>query len=84
MERETVQGVLMRCPIAHREALVLRYFQDLSVEEIAEVLGCSVAAAKVRLHRARKIFKDNYVALHGNDTVGSHQTEGADAAKSVR
>jgi RNA polymerase sigma-70 factor (ECF subfamily) len=83
MERETVQGVLMRCPVAHREALVLRYFQDLSVEEIAEVLGCSVAAAKVRLHRARKVFKDNYMALHGNSALGAQDTEGNDVAEPV-
>jgi len=84
MERETVQKVLMRCPLAHREALVLRYFQDLSVEEISEVLGCSVAAAKVRLHRARKVFKDHFVALHGSEGLGSQETEGADAAKAIR
>jgi RNA polymerase sigma-70 factor, ECF subfamily len=84
MERETVQGVLMRCPVAHREALVLRYFQDLSIEEIAEVLACSVAAAKVRLHRARKVFKDHYTALHGNNAFIAHETEATDAAEPVR
>jgi RNA polymerase sigma-70 factor (ECF subfamily) len=84
MQRETVQGVLMRCPLSHREPLVLRYYQDLSVEEIADVLGCSVAAAKVRLHRARKVFKDNYVALHGNRPIGSADMEGRDAAEPVR
>ena len=84
MERETVQSVLMRCPVAHREALVLRYFQDLSVEEIAEVVGCSVAAAKVRLHRARKVFKDHYVALHGNNAPAAHDPEGNDVAEPVR
>jgi len=36
---------------------VLRYFQDLSVEEISEVLGCSVAAAKVRLHRGVRCLR---------------------------
>jgi len=84
MERETVQSVLMRCPIAHREALVLRYFQDLSVEEIADVVGCSVAAAKVRLHRARKVFRDHYMALHGNTMFGALEKEGSDAAESIR
>ncbi len=84
MERETVLRVLMLCPVSHREALVLRYFQDLTVEEIAEVLGCSVAAAKVRLHRARKVFKDNFVALQGNAGHGNRDTEETDAAEPVR
>ena len=83
MERETVQSILMRCPLSHREPLVLRYFQDLSVEEISEVLGCSVAAAKVRLHRARKVFKDNYMALHGNSAFDARDPEASDAAEPV-
>ena len=86
IERETIQNVLMQCPVAHREALVLRYFQDLSIEEIAEVLGCSVTAAKVRLHRARKIFKDSYVRIHGCEGLGSMSAKGSevtDAAESI-
>lgn len=84
LQREAVQSVLMRCPIAHREALVLRYYQNMSVEEIAETLGCTLAAAKVRLHRARKVFKDNYIAVYGNDALGAQGSEGADVAESVR
>ncbi len=38
----------------HREVLALRYFLDLPVEEVARVLGISVAATKSRLHRALK------------------------------
>jgi RNA polymerase sigma-70 factor (ECF subfamily) len=52
----------MQIPLKHRDVLVLRYYQDLSLEEIAEVLGCSVQAAKVRLHRARQHFKEKYLA----------------------
>ena len=40
-------------PIEHRAPLVLRDLEGLSNEEVAEVLGISVAAAKSRLHRAR-------------------------------
>jgi len=84
LERDQVQKVLMRCPVAHREALVLRYFRDLTVEEIAEVLGCSVAAAKVRLHRARKVFKDNFMAMDAGQTPGARDAEESDAAQPVR
>ena len=59
-ERQEIQHILMECPVAHRQALVLRYYRDLSIEEMAEVMDCSVTAAKVRLHRARKVFKDLY------------------------
>ncbi len=66
--QDMVQKALQQVPIQHRDVLVLRYYQDLSVEEIAEVLGCSVTAAKVRLHRARHHFKEMYLATYGQET----------------
>jgi RNA polymerase sigma-70 factor, ECF subfamily len=36
-----------------REALLLRYWEELSPEQLAVALGCSKTAAAVRLHRAR-------------------------------
>ena len=64
-DQDAVQRVLQMVPIQHRDVLVLRYYQELSIEEIAEVLSCSVAAAKVRLHRARQHFKEKYVEHSG-------------------
>lgn len=55
--REQVQHLLAQLPEQHRAVLVLRYFQDLSLEEIAQAMNCSVAAVKVRLHRARNSFR---------------------------
>jgi len=44
----------IRClPEGERAALLLRVDHGLSYEEIAAVLGTSVVAAKVRVHRAR-------------------------------
>lgn len=40
-------------PESERAALLLRVDHDLSYEEIASALGITVAAAKVRVHRAR-------------------------------
>jgi RNA polymerase sigma-70 factor (ECF subfamily) len=79
MEREAVQKILMQCPVSHRDVLALRYYRNLSLEEIAEVLDCSLAAAKVRLHRARKVFKDHYVAVYGWNAGTSAEPEEADA-----
>lgn len=55
--QRAVQGALSQLPEQQRTALVLRYFQELSLEEIAEIMHCSVAAVKVRLHRARNNFR---------------------------
>lgn len=42
---------------AQREILVLRDYQDLSYEEIAQVLGVPLGTVMSRLHRARKALK---------------------------
>jgi RNA polymerase sigma-70 factor (ECF subfamily) len=44
-------------PEPQREALVLAADQDLRYEQIAVILNCSVAAVKVRIHRARLQLK---------------------------
>jgi RNA polymerase sigma-70 factor, ECF subfamily len=41
-----------------KEVVILRDYQDLSYQEIAEVVGCSVKAVKSRLFRARSILRD--------------------------
>ena len=46
--------ILAELPERQRHALLLHYFEDLSVEESAKRLGCSVASVKTHLHRGRK------------------------------
>lgn len=36
----------------HREVIALRYFRDLKVADIADVLGCPVGTVKSRINRA--------------------------------
>lgn len=46
----------------HKEVIVLRDYQGLSYEEIAEVLGCSLQAVKSRLFRARSVLRERLAA----------------------
>jgi RNA polymerase sigma-70 factor (ECF subfamily) len=46
-----VRDEALRLNPAHREATLLRLFGELSYEEIAETLGISVNAARLRVHR---------------------------------
>jgi RNA polymerase sigma-70 factor (ECF subfamily) len=59
-DRETFANVLraiQELPETQREALVLAADQELSHAQIAVILDCSVAAVKVRIHRARLTLK---------------------------
>lgn len=52
-----VQATLQRLAPADRALLVLFYWEELSLQEIADSLGCNVNAAKTRLYRARERFR---------------------------
>lgn len=49
-----ILGLVGRLAPAHREVILLGELRELSDREIAEVLGITLEAAKMRLHRARK------------------------------
>jgi RNA polymerase sigma-70 factor (ECF subfamily) len=51
---ERVRAALLRLPPEKREVLVLSRYELLRYEEIAGMLGCSVGAVKLRVHRALK------------------------------
>lgn len=54
-EREAmVQALLEHLPEDYRQAVVLRYWYDLSYEEIAGIMETTVSAIKSRLFRARR------------------------------
>jgi RNA polymerase sigma-70 factor (ECF subfamily) len=50
---ECVQGYLAALPDDYRIAILLHDSHGLSNPEIAELLGCSLATTKIRVHRAR-------------------------------
>jgi len=52
-QAEDVQAALNRLPSRDRSVVVLRYWNGLSYEEIAQVTGATVSSVKSRLHRAR-------------------------------
>ena len=49
-----VAGAVRQLPGAQRAAIVLFYYEDRPVAEIAMILGCAEATARVHLHRGRK------------------------------
>lgn len=53
-----VRGVIDSLPEDYRAALVLHDLEGLTVAETAEISGCSVATAKIRIHRGRLRLKN--------------------------
>jgi RNA polymerase sigma-70 factor, ECF subfamily len=54
---EQVHFGLSRVSIVHREVLTLYFLQDLSLDEIAGVVGIPVGTVKSRLHHAKCALK---------------------------
>jgi RNA polymerase sigma-70 factor (ECF subfamily) len=55
--RALVRECIDRLPETYRNVLLLRDIEELSTEEAAELLGITVTAVKVRLHRARQALR---------------------------
>jgi RNA polymerase sigma-70 factor (sigma-E family) len=56
--REDLWRALATLPARQRAALVLRYYEDLSEHDAAQVLGCSVAALKSLVARGSETLRD--------------------------
>ena len=55
--RGRVHHALDRLPPKYKAVLTLRDIQGFSCEEISEIVECTNATVRWRLHRARKLFK---------------------------
>ena len=51
IDAKIVQKAIERLPLDYREALFLRFRDDMSIKEIAECLNLSISATKMRIHR---------------------------------
>jgi RNA polymerase sigma factor (sigma-70 family) len=64
-KRELSQGVL-ELPVKYREIIILFYYEDMSYNEIEELLGIGKPAIKTRLHRGRNLLRKK---LKGGITI---------------
>jgi len=62
-ELAKLQAALARLPEDKRELLLLARSGTLSYEQIAALLGCSVGALKVRVHRALQLLREAYARV---------------------
>jgi RNA polymerase sigma-70 factor (ECF subfamily) len=68
-DRDEVRQAIQRIPPVSRQVIALRYGLDLSIGEIAQVLGCPEGTIKSRLHaalaRLQKIIRQERATLDG-------------------
>ena len=60
LDRMVAESVLARLSEPHRAVLVLRYMDDCSVGECAQLMGRTVHATEALLVRAKKAFRKEY------------------------
>ncbi|OPA75387.1 RNA polymerase subunit sigma-70 [Paenibacillus selenitireducens] len=63
-----LEKALEELPVKYRSVVVLRYFEDLKIEEIAEVLDENINTVKTRLYQALRVLRvklndDSYVEV---------------------
>jgi RNA polymerase sigma-70 factor, ECF subfamily len=65
LDRIVAESVLARLPEQHRTVLALRYMDDCTVSECAELIGRTVHATEALLVRARRAFRTQYPGPEG-------------------
>jgi RNA polymerase sigma-70 factor (ECF subfamily) len=56
-DAEWVHAALDRLGPEHREVLLLRFMEDMSYEDIAQVTGCPLGTVRSRLHHAKRALR---------------------------
>ena len=72
--REAIGAALAGLPDILREAFLLRHDAGHSYEEIAELTGTSLSAAKMRVARAREALRDALEADYGQVTFAGSRS----------
>ena len=61
--RDGLIRAVAQLPDRQRSAVVLRYFEDLGDDEIAQILGCRAVTVRGYLHRALKTLRVDAVPV---------------------
>jgi RNA polymerase sigma-70 factor (ECF subfamily) len=69
--RATVRTCIEQLPESYRAVLMLRDIEELSTQEVADMLGMTPTAVKVRLHRARQALSTLLRKHYANAAVTS-------------
>ena len=62
-EKIVLHQILNELPDRQREAVVLRFFQELSVEETAAAMKCATGTVKATVHQALRVLREKLKQL---------------------
>ena len=82
--RTDLLGVLRELPPRQRAALVLRYFDDLSEAEVADVMGCSVGTVKSTTSRALERLRREFEGTGAASDITADGTQESGTSGSSR
>lgn len=71
---EHVAAAMAKLPEVMKSAFLLRYYQDMSYEQIAQVLECSIGTVRSRLARAKKVIQNQLQKSIKNRGDTDHET----------
>ncbi len=75
--REVMRNCLDKLSPKERTAVLMFYLEERPLDEIARVLGCGLAGAKSRVHRARHRLRELMLAEFGEDISLPIREEGS-------
>ncbi len=67
---DTLREAVVALSEKHQQVILLRFFEDASLPEIAAVLGCSVGTVKSRLHYALEKLREAQQGLNLSELRG--------------
>lgn len=81
LDNRLLHNAMLRLPPDYREAIILRYQEGLSMEDIAGALRISLSGAKMRVHRGLGKLRDMLTVEQGAGSTtcsagGSHEKNG--------
>ena len=82
-QRATVRELMTALPSQYRLVISLRYWHDMSYEEIAQVTESTQSAVKSRLHRARQMMAQLIAERDQAEKIGVQHNEPREAQNAV-
>ncbi len=70
--RIDMKNALMKLQMEFREVIILHYFQDIKLKEIAEILGVGLPLIKYRLAKAKEKLR---IILEEEESYGSNKSK---------